>query len=154
MNKHVEGVEHAVDIEWGGLNWDQYKVARAEAFRCRFRAKAWRVDNHQAAIDSLPACQFAGVFSCILNHGNTAKRPLTRGESRDRALGIRIDDCWMAPTKVPMDRKAARKCTFAAAALHGGDCDDRAHPSSVPGRKSGESSESMLSFSWLTAYCW
>jgi hypothetical protein len=35
------------------------------------------------------------------------------------------------PTKVPMDRKAACKCTFAAAALHGGDCDDRAHPSSV-----------------------
>src|ERR671936_718169 len=102
----------------------------------------------------VPPCRFAGVFARILDHGKTAKRPFACGKPRDRALGIGIEDCRPAPTKVPMDRKAACKRTFAAAALHGGDCDDRAHPSSVPGRKSDESSESMLSFSCLTAYCW
>jgi hypothetical protein len=31
----------------------------------------------------MPACQFAGVFGRILDHGNTAQRSFTRGEPRD-----------------------------------------------------------------------
>src|SRR5690349_8757635 len=55
---------------------------------------------------------------------------------------------------MPMNRKAACERTLAATALHCCHRDDRAHLSSGSSRQRNESSESMLSFSWRTAYRW
>src|SRR5205807_3052053 len=106
-----------------------------KTLRRRLGAKAGRVDDDGTATDDDPAGHFAGGFSCILDYGDTAERPFTGGEPRNRPLRIGIDQRGTASTKLPMHRQAACKRTLPAATFRGGHCDDRAHRLSVSSPK-------------------
>jgi hypothetical protein len=131
VDEDVERIQHAVDVERRRLDRDQDKIGCGETRQRRFRTKARRINDDQAASGGEMARCLPGLLGCILDHRHAAEGALALGQTCNRALRIGIDDGRTAALELPMDREAACDRALAAAAFHGGHRDDRARHLSV-----------------------
>ena len=86
--KHVERVEHAIDIERGGFDRDDDEIARSDAGKRGVRAEPRGVDNDQPEFCEEPMGRAADVGGRVLNDGYAAEGPLARRKPRNRTLWI------------------------------------------------------------------
>jgi hypothetical protein len=91
VGEDAQRVEHAVDVERRRFYGDQQEIRGHEAIQRRSGAKARRVDDHQTATGGDAPRRLGGVFSRVLDHGDTAERPFARNEPHDRPLRIGVD---------------------------------------------------------------
>src|SRR5262249_47769205 len=79
LYQKIEGVEHAVDIEWGGLDGYEREVGYAEASQGRLRAEARSVDDDPVSFSSETLRCSPNLIGRVLDNRHPAKHLLSGG---------------------------------------------------------------------------